>query len=99
MDTIIEKLLTIESEAQEAINQMANEEARIRQKAQFDLEFHITKLEESAGREIEELRKENEEKYSIGIKQIQEKYRQKADEFYANTAHRREKVFNDILYG
>ena len=99
----IQKLLSIESEAQEAMNDMAKEELRIREKAKLDLQRRLAEIEAAGQRAIEKLRQDSEADCATKVAEIQAECQRKIQELQANFSEKRTewrgKIFHDVLYG
>jgi len=100
---IIQKLLTIESEAQEAMNDLAKEESQLQKKTEAQLAARLAKIEREGGLALEKLKKQAGEAATARLAQIKADYQQKSQEFsetlHANQQQWQEKIFHDVLYG
>jgi len=97
---IIQKLLALESEAQEAMNAIAKEKTRLAQKAEEDLSQRIAEIEQNADVTIEQLLAEADA--SERIEEIKTDYKGKEkvleESFSANNRKWRERILYNVLY-
>jgi len=100
---IIQKLLLLESEAQEAMRALEKEHALLAKKAEEDLSRRIAELEWEKDAAIKQLAQTSQHKTAEIIAKIQAEYKQKGSElinaFAANRSTWRDKVVQDVLYG
>ena len=103
MDIITQKLLAIESDAQEAMNALAKEEAQLHQKIEADLARRVAEIENKGSQAIALLKQDSEAEKEARIARIKEEYKEKSREyteiFNANRHEWREKILYDVLYG
>ncbi|MCL2386124.1 MAG: hypothetical protein FWC89_01105 [Defluviitaleaceae bacterium] len=103
MDTITEQLLAIESEAQEAMNDITKENAHLAFKAQEELERRVANIENEGAEAIRRLVLETERHTAARIAYVQDEYRIKGEEFESEFMNGRKilrgKIFHDVLYG
>jgi len=103
MDTITQKLLAIESEAQGAMNALAKEKTRLAQKTQEELKRRMADVEFAADQEILQMRQLAEAEAVERISQIQADYIKKTEDFSekleAGKQTLRDKIIHDVLYG
>ncbi|MCL2199440.1 MAG: hypothetical protein FWB80_10995 [Defluviitaleaceae bacterium] len=83
--TITEQLLTIESEAQEAIKDIEKQNAELTKAAQKSLQKKIAQIEAKGTEEIKRIAMESENHTARRIEEVKEKYRKK--------------MLHDVLYG
>ena len=100
--TIIEQLLAIESEAQEAMKDIEKENLRLNETMQENLSKRISAIENEGAEKIKRLVSEAENHTAERIAQIQEEYLIKAEgfenEFRIKEKAQRAKIFHDVLY-
>jgi hypothetical protein len=100
---LTEQLLALESEAQEAMNDIAKETAHISQRAQESLAQKINAIESDGAETIRLLTNEAETYTAAQISLVQREFAKKSAELQKNrTAQQkilRGKIFHDILYG
>ncbi|MCL2578369.1 MAG: hypothetical protein FWE27_10070 [Defluviitaleaceae bacterium] len=99
--TITEQLLALESEAQEAMNDIAKENACLARQAQENLTKKIAAIESDGTEAIRLLVNEAETHTAARIALIQEEYRAKTEklDFTGKRENLRGKIFHDVLYG
>ena len=99
----IRKLLTIETDAQEAMNAMIKEEAQIRRKIAADLARRVAEIEAEGKHALEMLHQDSSADTQAKIAKIKAEYAAKAQEFTslfsANRYERRRRIFHDVLRG
>jgi len=98
----IQKLLLLESEAQEAMRTLEKDQATASKKAEDNLATKITRLEEENAAAIRELFHKTEAQTAIEIERIKADYRQRGSElqkaFAANRTIWVEKIINEVLF-
>ena len=103
MDTIMAQLLTIESDAQEAMNTMAKENAHLARKAEEELAKKIAQVERNSAEAIRQLGRESDEVTAAKIAAIQEEYASKGktleSEFLASKDEALKKIIHEVLHG
>ena len=103
MDIITQKLLAIESDAQEAMKALAKEEAELQQKIEADLVRRVDEIENKGNQAIELLKRDSEAEKEARISRIKEEYKEKSQAytkiFNTNRHEWREKILHDVLYG
>ena len=99
---IIQKLLLIESEAQEAMRMLEKEKADMAKKAEEELTRRVLELEDAKNAKLCELRQNTEKKTSAAITKIEAEYEQKRSDLVKIFADNRrtwvDKIFYDVLY-
>lgn len=99
---IIQKLLQIESEAQDAMRMMEKEQADLAKKAETELAQRVLELENAKNANLEKLRHSTQEKTLAAIAKIEAEYKQKGSDLVKIFAENRtiwvDKIFNDVLY-
>ncbi|MCL2285013.1 MAG: hypothetical protein FWC32_01455 [Firmicutes bacterium] len=100
---IIQKLLLLESEAQEAMRALEKEQALSAKKAEEDLSRRIAELEWEKDATIQKLEQSTEDETAEIIAIIEAEYKQKGSElitaFAANRDTWKGKIVQDVLYG
>ncbi|MCL2224597.1 MAG: hypothetical protein FWB96_06495 [Defluviitaleaceae bacterium] len=103
IDTTTEQLLALESEAQEAMNDIAKESAHMAQQAQETLTTKIAAIENDGAETIRNLVNEAETHTAARIALVNEEYRTKSEDFKKVFEEKKEalrgKIFHDVLYG
>ena len=103
MDRLTEQLLAIESEAQEAMNAMAKESARLARKAEEDLAARIAKIEREGAEAIRQLGYDTEGNAAARIAEIQDEYRHKWKTFESDVQNARidlrSRIVREVLHG
>jgi len=103
MDKITEQLLAMESDAQEAMNTMAKENAHLARKAEEELAQKIAQIERNSAEAIRQLGREYEEDTATKIAAIQDEYDYKAkvleSEFLASKDESLKKIIHEVLHG
>jgi len=98
----IQKLLLLESEAQEAMRTLEKDQAAASKKAEDDLATKITRLEEENATAIRELIRKSEAQTTIETERIKADYRQRGSELQTAFATNRtlwvEKIIKDVLF-
>jgi len=99
--TITEQLLALESEAQEAMNDIAKENAILTRKTQENLAKKISAIESDGAETIRRLVNEAETHTAARIALIQEEYHAKTEMLHnaGQNKNLRGKIFHDVLYG
>jgi len=99
---IIQKLLLIESEAQEAMRMLEKEKADMAKKAEDELTRRVLELEDAKNAKLCELRQTMEEKNLAAITKIEAEYEQKRSDLVKIFADNRktwvDKIFYDVLH-
>jgi len=99
---IIQKLLLLESEAQDAMRSIEKEQVLLAKQAKEDLILRIGELEREKDIAIKRLEQNTEEETTRVIAKIQAEYEQKRSElitaFAANHHTWRDKVTQNVLY-
>jgi len=100
---IIQKLLFIESEAQEAMRILEKEQTNLSAIAEAELTSRVQELEDAKNSSIKEMYEAVEEKTLATIAKNKAEYEQKGSElqkvFAANKNNWGDKIFHDVLYG
>jgi len=98
---IIQKLLLLESEAQEAMKTLEKEQAYIAKKSEEELSQRIKELEWEKDATIQKLNQTTEAETAETITKIQAQYKQKESRiiaaFAANRITWRDEIVNDVL--
>lgn len=98
-----EHLLVIESEAQEAMRDMAKETERLAASINENLEKRVSAMQTEGAEKIKQLAQETENEIAKRTEQIQNEYRIRAEnfenEFKKIQKKLRGKIFHDILHG
>jgi DNA anti-recombination protein RmuC len=98
-----EQLLSIESEAQEAMNDIAKENAALTHRAQENLAKRIAAIESEGADNIKRLVQESEKHTAARIAEIQEEFLNKSKSFEKDFRNARKnlrgKIFHDVLHG
>ncbi|MCL1845305.1 MAG: hypothetical protein FWF77_05325 [Defluviitaleaceae bacterium] len=100
---MLEQLLAIESDAQEAMNDIEKETAVLAQSAREGLARRIAEIEREGTEAIHRLAVEAELDTATQIARAQEEWREKNENlekfFVENREKMRGKIFHDVLYG
>lgn len=100
---MIEHLLAIETEAQEAMHDIEKESAVIKQNAQENLARRIAEIEREGAETVRNFVRESEKDTAAKIARAREEWRAKNERlekhFIENRKKMRGKIFHDILYG
>jgi len=103
MDTLIENLVAIEAEAQDAMHVIEKETAQLAQKAKDALNEKISKIEQYSEESIRRLIQETDQNTADKIAAIQAEYDHKWEafesEFNSGKDELRAKMVHDVLYG
>lgn len=95
--------MALESDAQQAMNDIAKENANITNRAREGLAKRIAAIESDGEDAIKRLLRESEDHTAKRIALIQEEYRAKEIALEENYKHNAEslrgKIFHDVLYG
>ena len=99
---IIQKLLLLESEAQEAMRTLEKEQVLLAKKAEEDLAHRIAKIESEQNAAIKILEQRSQDETMAAITKIKADYKQKESDliaaFAANRNTWKEKIVQEILY-
>jgi len=99
---IIQKLLLIESEAQEAMRMLEKEKIDMAKKAEAELTRRVLELENVKNAKLYELRQATEEKTLATITKIEAEYEHKRSELVKTFADNRktwgDNIFHDVLH-
>jgi len=96
---MIEHLLAMESEAHEAMADIAKETAELTARAEESLRGRVAAVEADSAKEIRQLVRECEEHTAAEIARVQDEYRLKTAAYKAEARNLRGKIFHDVLYG
>ena len=103
MHDITEQLLVIESDAQQAMNTIAKENAALSFKAEEDLARKISKIEFESVKAIKDLSREADIDAASRIERVKELYRCKGEildsDFQNSKEMLRTKILREVLYG
>lgn len=103
MDTILQKLLAIESDAQQAMNTLAKDEAQLKHRMEAELLNRISEMETEGNKKIAELKHLSNEETALKISEIKAEYKIKLQKFLQNFNENRQKwrgeIFNEIISG
>ena len=98
---IIQKLLALESEAQEAMSAIAKEQTRLAQKAEEEVAQRVAEINKQADITIEQLLAEADA--SERIDSLQEEYQKKettlVESFEKHNRVWKERIVHDVLFG
>jgi len=98
---IIQKLLALESEAQEAMSAIAKEQTRLAQKAEEEITQRVAEIEKQADITIEQLLAEADASERIDLLQLdyKEKETALAGSFEKHNRAWKERIVHDVLFG
>ena len=103
MDIITQKLLAIESDAQQVMHALAKEEAQLQQKTMENLAQKMAEIEAHSIDAIEKMKCDAETEREIRADKIRADFAEKTQAYEAlfneNKQIWREKIFNDVLFG
>lgn len=94
-------MLALESEAQEAMNDIVKENASLVRQSQEKIAKKIAEMEKDGAEKIRSLVNEAEAHTAARIAQIEEEFSAKTEElnFIGKNENLRGKIFHDVLYG
>ncbi|MCL1877684.1 MAG: hypothetical protein FWF80_02385 [Defluviitaleaceae bacterium] len=100
---MIDKLLAIEYEAQEAMNDIEKEKADLTKTAHEKLAWRIAEIEREGAEAVHRFAAEAERDTAAQIANMREEWREKNEGlekfFIENRKKMRGKIFHDVLYG